>query len=51
MTARPQATSSTVDLAQVLAGLQVGQTVNVVIQTPDQAKRTVSVKLGQFPSG
>ncbi len=46
-----KATSSTVDLAQVLAGFQVGQTVNVVIQTPDRAKRTVSVKLGQFPSG
>ena len=46
-----KATSSTMDLAKVLAGLQVGQPTSVVIQTPDGAKRTVSVKLGQFPSG
>ena len=41
--------TSTSDLSQVLAGLQVGQTVQVVVMRPDGSRRTVQVKLGQYP--
>jgi putative serine protease PepD len=36
-------------LADVLAGLNPGQTVKVVVAGPDGAKRIVSVTLGQYP--
>jgi S1-C subfamily serine protease len=36
-------------LAEVLAGLNPGQTVNVVVESPDGTKRTVKVTLGQLP--
>jgi putative serine protease PepD len=36
-------------LAEVLAGLNPGQTVNVVVENPDGTRRTVKVTLGQLP--
>ena len=36
-------------LAEVLAGLNPGQTVNVVVESPDGTRRTVKVTLGQLP--
>jgi putative serine protease PepD len=42
-------TPTSAELSQVLAGLQPVQTVNVAVQRDDGTKRTLPVKLGQFP--
>ncbi len=44
-----QATTDTAALAAVLAGLRPGQRVPVTVITPDGAKRTIDVTLGQLP--
>jgi putative serine protease PepD len=43
------ATPDPATLADVLAGLRPGQTVRVGVASPDGARRTVQVTLGQFP--
>jgi S1-C subfamily serine protease len=43
------ATPDPATLADVLAGLRPGQTVRVGVASPDGARRTVKVTLGQFP--
>jgi putative serine protease PepD len=46
---RGTATPDPATLADVLAGLRPGQTVRVGVASPDGARRTVKVTLGQFP--
>jgi S1-C subfamily serine protease len=43
------ATPDPATLADVLAGLDPGQAVTVAVASPDGAKQTVRVILGQFP--
>ena len=42
-------TPSAAELASVLAGLDPGQKVNVVVARPTGARKTVTVTLGEYP--
>ena len=46
-----QAISSSVDVAETLARLKSGQTVEIKITKRDGSRATVKVRLGQYPGG